>query len=85
MSVSEDFQQAQIDVKKLGARPGNDVLLKLYALYKQGTHGDASGSRPGMFDLTGRAKFDAWKSVAGTDQEEAQRQYVELVRRLQGL
>ncbi|WP_433205903.1 acyl-CoA-binding protein [Dactylosporangium sp. CS-047395] len=84
MSVSEEFAQAQVDVKKLGARPGNDVLLKLYALYKQGTQGDATGSRPGMFDLTGRAKFDAWKNVAGTGQEEAQREYVELVRRLQG-
>jgi diazepam-binding inhibitor (GABA receptor modulating acyl-CoA-binding protein) len=84
MAVSEDFERAQVDVKKLGARPGNDVLLKLYALYKQGTQGDASGSRPGMLDLTGRAKFDAWKSVAGTAPEQAQEQYVELVRQLQG-
>jgi acyl-CoA-binding protein len=84
MSVSEEFQQAQVDVKKLGARPANDVLLRLYALYKQGTQGDATGGRPGMFDLTGRAKFDAWKSVAGTEPQEAQRQYVELVRQLQG-
>jgi diazepam-binding inhibitor (GABA receptor modulating acyl-CoA-binding protein) len=82
MSVSEDFQQAQIDVKELSARPGNDVLLRLYALYKQGTQGDATGGRPGVFDLTGRAKFDAWKALAGTAPEDAQRQYTDLVRQL---
>src|SRR6266540_1791449 len=55
MSVSEEFEQAQSDVKNLAQRPGNDVLLKLYALYKQGSQGDAAGNRPGMFDLVGRA------------------------------
>ncbi|GAA3283737.1 MULTISPECIES: acyl-CoA-binding protein [Dactylosporangium] len=84
MSVNDEFQQAQVDVKKLGARPANDVLLKLYALFKQGTQGDATGGRPGMFDLTGRAKYDAWKAVAGTPQDDARQQYVELVRQLQG-
>lgn len=83
MAVSEEFEQAQIDVKQLAQRPGNDVLLQLYALYKQGTQGDATGSRPGVFDLVGRAKYDAWKGLAGTGQEDAQRRYVELVRELQ--
>jgi len=77
-----EFEQAQIDVKQLATRPANDTLLQLYALYKQGTLGDATGGRPGMFDLTGRAKFDAWKALAGTDPQDAQRRYVELVRLL---
>ena len=83
MSVSEEFEQAQADVKNLAQRPGNDVLLKLYALYKQGSQGDAAGNRPGMFDLVGRAKYDAWKGLAGTAPAEAQAQYVALVRELQ--
>jgi diazepam-binding inhibitor (GABA receptor modulating acyl-CoA-binding protein) len=83
MSVSEEFVQAQSDVKNLAQRPGNDVLLKLYALYKQGSQGDAAGNRPGMFDLVGRAKYDAWKALAGTAPTEAQAQYVALVRELQ--
>ena len=82
MSVTEEFEQAQIEVKKLARRPGNDVLLKLYALYKQGTQGDVSGTRPGVFDLVGRAKYDAWKALAGTAQQEAQQEYVALVRDL---
>jgi diazepam-binding inhibitor (GABA receptor modulating acyl-CoA-binding protein) len=82
MSVTEEFEQAQVDVKKLAQRPSNDVLLKLYALYKQGTQGDAGGNRPGVFDLIGRAKYDAWKALAGTAQGEAQQEYVALVRDL---
>ena len=82
MAVSEDFEQAQIDVKGLAQRPGNDVLLQLYALYKQGTQGDATGSRPGVFDLVGRAKYDAWKAIEGTDPQDAQQRYVELVTKL---
>ncbi|WP_327010306.1 acyl-CoA-binding protein [Dactylosporangium sp. NBC_01737] len=82
MSLTAEFEQAQIDVKQLDQRPGNDVLLRLYALYKQGTHGDADGKRPGVFDLVGRAKYDAWKALAGTSQEDAQRQYVALVTEL---
>jgi diazepam-binding inhibitor (GABA receptor modulator, acyl-CoA-binding protein) len=84
MAVSDEFEQAQIDVKQLAQRPGNDVLLQLYALYKQGTHGDATGSRPGVFDMVGRAKYDAWKGLAGTEPADAQQRYVELVRKLQG-
>ena len=73
------FEQAQKDVNGLAERPDNDTLLKLYALYKQATVGDASGEQPGAFDFVRRAKFDAWKSVAGTSGEEAMRQYIRLV------
>ena len=78
------FEQAQKDVNGLAARPDNDTLLKLYALYKQATLGDASGDQPGAFDFVRRAKFDAWQSLAGTSGEEAMRQYVDLVDSLRG-
>lgn len=81
-SLDEQFAQAQEDVKKLPAKPGNDTLLELYSLYKQGTAGDASGSRPGMFDPVGRAKFDAWSKRKGTAKDAAKTAYVELVARL---
>ncbi len=83
MSLTEEFEQAQSDVKNLARRPDNDVLLKLYALYKQGAQGDAGDNRPGAFDLVGRAKYDAWKALAGTASGDAQREYVALVRDLQ--
>ncbi|MFD2608164.1 acyl-CoA-binding protein [Deinococcus taklimakanensis] len=73
------FEQAQADVQTLSRKPGNDVLLKLYALYKQGTEGDVSGDRPGGFDFKGAAKYDAWEAVKGQSQAQAQQAYIDLV------
>jgi diazepam-binding inhibitor (GABA receptor modulator, acyl-CoA-binding protein) len=49
------FAQAQQDVNDLAERPDNDTVLKLYALYKQATQGDATGERPSSFDFVRRA------------------------------
>lgn len=79
MNLSEQFAQAQIDAKNLPERPDNMTLLKMYALFKQASSGDASGERPDITDFVNRAKWDAWHALAGTTQEEAQQQYVDLV------
>ena len=63
-------------------RPSNEELLNLYSLYKQGTDGDVSGEKPGMFDFKGQAKYKAWEKHAGTASEDAQQQYVDLVEEL---
>jgi diazepam-binding inhibitor (GABA receptor modulating acyl-CoA-binding protein) len=77
--MQEAFDQAQQDVQGLSRKPGNDTLLKLYALYKQGTAGDVAGERPGGFDFVRGAKYDAWAALRGQSQEDAQREYVALV------
>jgi len=84
MSLADDFAAAQRDVKTLPSAPGNDTLLELYSLYKQATEGDVSGKRPGMLDLKGRAKFDAWTGKKGVAKDKAMEQYVALVKRLLG-
>ncbi|HTJ95554.1 MAG TPA: acyl-CoA-binding protein [Pararobbsia sp.] len=76
------FEQAQTDVTLLSERPGNLTLLRLYALFKQATQGDASGDRPGLTDIVGRYKYDAWAALNGTSQDTAKAQYVELVESL---
>jgi acyl-CoA-binding protein len=78
----EKFEDAQKRVKQLTSSPSNDDLLQLYALFKQATVGDVSGSRPGMMDFKGRAKFDAWTKAKGTSKEKAMDSYVALVDRL---
>ena len=78
------FEAAVADSKKLSERPSNDILLKLYALYKQGTDGDVEGKRPGFTDMVGRAKYDAWATLKGTANEAAMQQYVDLVNSLKG-
>jgi len=79
MSLTEQFNQALADSKNLPERPDNMTLLKIYALYKQGSSGDASGDRPGMTDFVGRAKFDAWAALKGNSQESAMQQYIDLI------
>lgn len=78
----DSFEQAQQEVKTLTKKPGNEVLLKLYALYKQGSEGNARGERPGGFDFVGGAKYDAWAALQGHTQQEARQAYIELVTRL---
>lgn len=77
--LAERFAEAKGRVEKLTKRPTNDQLLELYAFYKQATEGDVSGSRPGLLDLKGRAKFDAWTKAKGTGKDEAMKKYVALV------
>lgn len=82
MALEDDFRSAQERVKTLSTRPSNDTLLELYSLFKQATEGDVQGKRPGMLDLKGRAKYDAWAGRKGLGREAAMQQYVALVERL---
>lgn len=84
MSLQDQFAQAQIDSKNLAERPDNMTLLKIYALFKQGSSGDVSGERPGMTDFVARAKYDAWAGLKGTSQDEAMQQYIDLIEELKG-
>lgn len=81
MTAKADFDKACKSVKKLSDL-SNQQLLDLYGLYKQATEGDVSGSRPGMLDLKGRAKFDAWTKLKGTSKDKAMEKYAALVKKL---
>ena len=82
MSLLVKFEQAVADSKNLSERPDNMTLLRIYALYKQASSGDAQGERPGATDMIGRAKHDAWASLKGVSQEDAMRQYIDLIAEL---
>src|SRR6185437_1555333 len=80
--LKAQFDQAVIDSKSLPEKPDNMTLLKLYALYKQASGGDADGKRPGFGDMIGRAKWDAWNGLKGKSTDEAMQEYVDLVESL---
>jgi acyl-CoA-binding protein len=82
--LQKQFDTAAADSRKLNERPDNDTLLKIYALYKQASAGDAEGSRPGFTDMVGRAKYDAWAKLKDLPREDAMRQYVVLIDSLKG-
>ena len=73
------FDKAMADSKNLSERPDNMTLLKIYALYKQGSTGDNTEKKPGFGDMVARAKWDAWNSMKGSSQDEAMQQYVDLI------
>jgi diazepam-binding inhibitor (GABA receptor modulating acyl-CoA-binding protein) len=82
MTLQTQFEQALADSKNLDDRPDNMTLLKMYALYKQASKGDADGDRPGFTDMVGRAKWDAWDALKGISQDDAMQQYVDLIAEL---
>jgi len=81
-SLQAKFDQAAADSKKLPSRPDNATLLKIYSLYKQGSIGDNTEKKPGITDMIGRAKWDAWEKLKGTDSKEAMQQYIDLIESL---
>jgi diazepam-binding inhibitor (GABA receptor modulator, acyl-CoA-binding protein) len=84
MELDKDFEAAVIDSKKLTQKPANDVLLKLYSLYKQATEGDVATDAPtNPFDFVAKAKYSAWEELKGLSSSQAKLQYVELVKSLQ--
>jgi acyl-CoA-binding protein len=51
-------------------------------LFKQATSGDVGGSRPGILDIKGRKKYDAWTDQKGQSKEASMKAYIDLVAEL---
>lgn len=80
MNIQEQFDQAVARSKTLTEKPGNDILLQLYALYKQATEGDINIAPPtNTFDFVAKAKFNAWEGLKGKTKDSAMQEYVDLV------
>lgn len=82
--LKTQFEAAAEAVKQLPEKPDNDMLLKLYAAFKQASEGDVSGPKPSFFDFKGLAKYEAWEKLKGTSAEDAMKKYCDLVKRLGG-
>lgn len=77
-----NFQEAVEKVKTLKAPPSDDILLKLYGLYKQVTEGDCTRAEPGMFEFKEKRKYTAWMERKGLSKEEAEKKYINVVSQL---
>jgi acyl-CoA-binding protein len=83
MELQQQFEKAAEESKTLSEKPSNDILLKLYSLYKQGSVGDINIDPPSNpFDIVNKAKYNAWEALKGKTKEEAMQEYVELVEKL---
>ncbi|XP_065174631.1 acyl-CoA-binding domain-containing protein 6-like [Sycon ciliatum] len=75
----DDFAAASKYMRSSTLKLDNDKKLKLYGLYKQGTEGDCHTSKPGLLEMTGRAKWTAWNDLKGLAKNIAMAQYVDFV------
>ncbi|ODO05855.1 hypothetical protein I350_04916 [Cryptococcus amylolentus CBS 6273] len=86
VNTKAQFDKAVAIVKGLPAdgpiKPSQEDKLAFYAHYKQANEGDVSGPAPGVFDFVGKAKYNAWKKIAGLSKEDAQVKYVELLKQM---
>ncbi|XP_074564280.1 acyl-CoA-binding protein-like [Curcuma longa] len=69
-------------LKRYQIQTTNENKLILYGLFKQATVGPVNTSRPGIFNLRDRAKWDAWKAFEGKSKEEAMADYIIKVKQL---
>jgi len=83
MQLQELFEKAVKESKELPSKPDNETLLKLYALYKQGTEGDINTEPPSNpFDFVSKAKYNAWSDLKGKSKDVAMNEYIALVNQL---
>lgn len=78
--LEDDFKAAVEKVRTAPSdgplKPSNELKLKMYSLFRQATDGDVQGKRPGMLDVVGRFKYDAWASLKGMSKDAAMKQYI---------
>ena len=55
-------------------------MLRLYGYFKQAKVGKCKGSRPGLFNVRDRAKYDAWKACEHLTRKEAMKKYIEFAK-----
>ena len=54
-----------------------NALLEFYGLYKQATVGPCNTSKPGIFSVNARAKWNAWNDLGSLNKECAMQKYIE--------
>lgn len=87
MSKSIDilFQEAYTTIASLSQDQfAPDILLKLYAYYKQATYGDNNPEfiETNELDLRNGFKLNAWIQLRGMSIEKAKKEYIKIVKNL---
>lgn len=81
-NIDELFQKAANHLKTLVSKVDSDKLLFFYARFKQANEGPCNTPKPGFFDFQGKQKWEAWKKLGTKSRDEAKREYVDEITRL---
>lgn len=74
--IEEQFNRAADFLQHLVNKLDSNQLLEFYGLYKQSTVGPCNASKPGIFSMQARAKWNAWNDLGSMNKEFAMRTYV---------
>lgn len=74
--IEEKFNRAADYLQHLVNKLDSNQLLEFYGLYKQSTVGPCNTSKPGIFSMQARAKWNAWNDLGLMNKEFAMRTYV---------
>lgn len=80
LKIDKEFKESFKRISEMKKELPPDVLLRLYAYYKQAVKGDrftfnVNSNGP---DLRNAFKFNAWMQLKGMSEEEAKMEYINL-------
>jgi len=73
------FQEAYAKASGMTEALPQDVMLRIYAYYKQATQGVAHMIQSESFDLRNAFKMNAWMQVRHLTPDEAKKLYIETI------
>ena len=76
-TLDDEFEIVFNKISKLRKALAPDVMLKLYAFYKQASFGNKFSFNSGL-DVRSAFKFNAWIQLNGMSAEEAKKEYIKL-------
>jgi acyl-CoA-binding protein len=83
MNVLEGrFNSAAKHFPSLIPKVSKERLLYFYGRYKQATEGNCNVPKPGLFDQTGRRKWEAWMGLKNVSKSTAMEEYIDGVKEI---
>jgi len=80
--LDKRFEKAFEIANAMTQKLAPDVMLELYAFYKQATKGDEYTTPSGESELRNAFKLNAWFQINNLNTDEAKKEYIELVEKI---
>lgn len=80
--IDIEFEEAFERASNMKEALPQDVMLRIYAYYKQATVGTIHANRMGSVDLRDAFKTNAWMQISHLSSDEAKRFYIETINSL---
>ena len=81
-SLNKEFEEMFALLSKISEPVPQDMMLKLYAFYKQATFGDAILIEEEESTIKNAFKFNAWNQLKGMPKEKAKQEYINLAKEI---